>query len=115
MALRVPPRELLVSPFNPFILGFFFRLFFVLQHARGVVLTSWFRTFDENVSEGGDPESQHLFGLAADLDVPSGSVGGVLGLARGTGLVAVDERTHVHIQLFPAGALSRAGVIFPTA
>jgi len=115
MALQTPPRELLVSVFQPLILGFFFRLFFVLQHAPGVVLTSWFRTFAENVAAGGDPESQHLFGLAADLDVPSGSVGRVLGVARGAGLTAVDERTHVHLQLFPKGALARAGVEFPSA
>ena len=114
MALRAPPTLLLLSAFQPFILAFYFRLVLVLRAAPTGVLTSWFRSFEENVSEGGDPESQHLFGLAADFDVPRASVGLVLAVARGVGLIAVDERTHVHLQLFPKGALARAGVIFPS-
>lgn len=114
MPLQAPPRDLLRSGFQPLILTFVVRAIFVIQNVR-VIPTSWFRTFDENISEGGDPESQHLFALALDLDVPRGSVSRVLEAARAVGLVAVDERTHVHLQLFPAGALSRAGVLFPEA
>ncbi len=115
MPLQAPPRDLLRSGFQQLILTFVVRAIFVLRNVPGVIPTSWFRTFDENISEGGDPESQHLFALALDLDVPRGSVSRVLQAARAVGLVAVDERTHVHLQLFPAGALSRAGVLFPEA
>jgi len=113
VALQVPPRELLLSGFQPVILAFFFRLILVLQAHQDVVLTSWFRTVDANIAADGDPESQHLFGLAADVSVPSRLLPGVLAVARGVGLIAVNERTHVHLQLFPAGALARAGVVFP--
>lgn len=115
MALQAPPRDLLLSAFQPFILAFFFRLVLVLRATPGLVLTSWWRSFAANVAEGGDEESQHLFGLAADFEVPRAAVAHVLEVARGVGLVAVDERTHVHVQLFPAGVLARAGVVFPTA
>jgi len=113
VALQAPPRELLLSGFQPFILAFFFRAVLVLRAAPSAVITSWFRSVQANISEGGDPQSQHLFGLAMDIDVPRASVAHVLEVARGVGLVAVDERTHVHLQLFPAGALARAGVVFP--
>jgi len=113
MPANAPPRQLLVSAFQPLILTFILRVIFVLRAVQGAIPTSWFRTFDENVSEGGDPESQHLFALAVDLDVGRGSVARVLEVSRAVGLVAVDERTHVHLQLFPRGALARAGVLFP--
>jgi len=115
MPVQAPPRQLLLSGFQPLILTFIVRVIFTLRNVLGAMPTSWFRTFEENVREGGDPESQHLFALAVDLDVPRGSVARVLEVARAVGLVAVDERTHVHLQLFPAGALGRAGVIFPEA
>lgn len=96
------------------ILAFFFRLILVLRRTPDAIPTSWWRSVEDNREEGGDPESQHLFGLAADIVVPSRVLAGVLGVARGLGLTAVNERTHVHLQLFPKGALARAGVVFPS-
>lgn len=113
MALQAPPRALLLSGFQPFILEFFFRLVLVLRATPGVLLTSWFRTVQANISEGGDEDSQHLFGLAADFEVPRVALGHVLEVARGVGLIPVNEGDHVHVQLFQAGALARAGVVFP--
>jgi len=47
------------------------------------------------------PDSQHLLGLAADLvtDFPEA----VAQRLDAVGLVAVDEGTHVHVQLLPPG------------
>ncbi len=115
MPPQPPPVQLIRSGFRPFILSFYFRLFLILQHIPGVILTSWWRSFDENVAAGGEAQSQHLFALAADLDVPAPLVSHTLELARQIGLIAVDGGDHVHVQLFPAGALAAAGVLFPEA
>ena len=115
MPPQAPPIELIQSPFRPFILSFYFRLFVVLSSIPGSFLTSWFRTFDENVRAGGDPQSQHLFALGADLDVPTPQIAQSIDLGRFLGLIPVDEGTHVHFQLFPKGALARAGILFPEA
>jgi len=112
--VTVPPPSLLASAWFPFIANFYWRavrLFFMFP---GLILTSWFRTPEVNRVSEGDPESQHLFGLAWDIDTPRTLRGQVLDAARALGLVAVDERTHVHVQLFPRGALARAGVRFPS-
>jgi len=77
-------------------------------------VTSWFRTPDTNRAAGGSPESQHLFALAWDLDAPREQLAGIADAAASLGLVAVHESDHVHVQLFPAGALARAGVTFPS-
>lgn len=64
-----------------------------------VRVSSFFRTVSENRAAGGSPTSQHLIGTAADL------VGQRVGLAaacRRLGLVAVEEGTHLHVQLWPA-------------
>jgi len=111
--MTVPPPALLASGWFPFILNFYWRAVRLFFTYSGLALTSWFRTPEVNRDEGGDPESQHLFGLAWDLAVPPQIAAQVVDTARQLGLVAVDERTHVHIQAFPAGALARAGVTFP--
>jgi len=115
-----PPPELLRSGWFPFILDFYWRAVPVFFRFRGLSLTSWFRTAEKNRTEGGSPESQHLFGLAWDLAVPeqAGSVVGqvsrdVVNQLQAAGLTAIIERRHVHVQMFPAGVLARAGVTFP--
>lgn len=110
----IPPPELLRSAWFPFILHFYWRVVPLFHGFRGLVLTSWFRTPERNRTEGGSPESQHLFGLAMDLSVPGGSLANQLAeAARQQGLIAVQERDHIHVQAFPAGVLARAGVTFP--
>jgi len=109
----IPPPELLASAWFPFILNFYWRAISVLWRFPGAGVTSWFRTAEKNRIEGGSPESQHLFGLAWDIVTPPQFTEAALAQARAAGLIAVREKRHVHVQMFPAGALARAGVTFP--
>jgi len=109
----IPPRELLDSAWFPFIRDFYWKGFAGAQGFAGLSVTSWFRTAEQNRSEGGSPESQHLFGLAWDLVAPPGSMQHLAEHMRAQGLIAVNEGDHVHVQAFPAGSLARAGVTFP--
>lgn len=111
--LRVPPPALLRSAWFPFISNFYWKAVAGAAGFRGLSVTSWFRTPEKNRIEGGAPESQHLFGLAWDVVVPRASLQHLVAHMRGQGLVAVQERNHVHVQAFPAGSLARAGVTFP--
>jgi len=85
----------------------------VLPH-RGMTVTSWWRSPRANRVAGGARESQHIFALALDLAGTRDQRREIMSAARRVGLVAVDEGSHVHVQAFPAGALGRAGVRFPT-
>jgi len=109
-----PPTALLASAWLPFLIAFYWRALQVLFRFLGqATVTSWFRTPEANRLEGGDVESQHLFGLAWDIAAPAELLNAVARAAREAGLIAVVERRHVHLQLFPAGALARVGVTFP--
>jgi len=110
--LAVPPRALLASAWFPFIVDFYWRVVPLAQQFRGLRVTSWFRTPERNRIEGGSPESQHLFALAMDMTVEQALLL-PLGLAAARSLFAVQERGHLHVQLFPAGSLARVGVTFP--
>jgi len=109
----IPPAELLQSGWFPFISNFYWRAVAGAQGFTGLSVSSWFRTPAKNRIEGGAPESQHLFGLAWDVVVPRAALPHLVEHMRGQGLVAVQERGHVHVQAFPAGALARAGITFP--
>jgi len=67
------------------------------------VFTSWWRSPSRNLDVGGDVFSQHLLALAVDVD------GGDRNLLkrnfRRRGLVVDDEGTHLHLQMFPKGAI----------
>jgi len=77
-------------------------------------VTSLFRTAERNRIEGGNPESQHLFALARAFTLPATHMSVALERAREVGLVSSPTTKEVlHVQLFPAGALARAGVTFP--
>lgn len=76
----------------------------VRQSGARVRLTSWYRNQDHNRSVGGHPDSQHLAGLAFDF-VTDNPIGLEAALDR-LGLVAVRERDHVHVQAYPAGAVT---------
>lgn len=79
----------------------------VIEGASGsgaVGVSSWWRSRPENARVGGDPNSQHLLGLA--VDIVGGSSNMVLAAKLGaTGLIALNEGTHVHAQLYPAGVV----------
>jgi len=109
----IPPPELLRTGWFPFILNFYWKAIGVFWQFPGSVVTSWFRTPERNRAEGGSSESQHLFGLAWDVAVPEQVIDRFVGVANHSGLVAVREKRHVHLQAFPKGALARAGVRFP--
>ena len=112
----IPPLSLLRSPWLPFIVAFYWRAVTVLfRFGSQVGVSSWFRTPDANRDAGGDRESQHLFALAWDVVTPVHLLDAVAQVARGAGLIAVPNPREgiVHLQLFPAGALARAGVTFP--
>jgi len=123
--LAAPPDALIRSGWLPFLQEFYRRAFQLWQQLPpGRTLLSWYRTPERNRIEGGSDESQHLFALAMDFGIP-GLVAGIEAeaperseftiteLARFAGLIAVPKRGSVHVQLFPAGALARAGVRFP--
>jgi len=114
--LASPPPALLGTGWFPFILDFYWRVFALFNRLPGRPrVTSWFRTADNNRLVGGSPESQHLFALAMDIEseAPERLEFTIGEVARAVGLVAVPGRNFVHLQLFPAGALARAGVTFP--
>jgi len=110
----IPPPELLRTGWFPFILNFYWKAVSVFWAVPGLVVTSWFRTPEKNRFEGGDVESQHLFALAWDVEPPHGAEEQTIAAARAAGLIAVREKRHVHLQMFPRGALARAGVRFPS-
>jgi len=111
----IPPPELLATGWFPFILNFYWRMAGVFFQFPGRVgLNSWFRTVEANRMAGGDAESQHLFALAADLSAPAEILPNVVEVAKANNLIAVQSKGFVHVQMFPAGALARAGVRFPS-
>ncbi len=77
----------------------------------GAIPSSWFRTAALNALVGGSSESQHLFAFAADFAYRGELSPLVLREeARRIGLIAVAEKDHLHVQIFPAGTLRAAGL-----
>ncbi len=110
-AFEIPPREILAD-FGVLIGPFVRRLIVGIQNGPpGWSITSYYRDPQTNAQVGGQRESQHLVGLAIDLAVADRR--GLADALRAAGLIAVVERSHVHVQLFPAGVLASAGVHFP--
>lgn len=106
MASRLSPAET-VQAFMPWIQTFVGRL---LAPPPGHRWSSWYRDENHNASVGGSYESQHRTATAIDIapQVPPWFVDSL----QRRGLIVVQEGDHTHIQLWPAGALSRAGVDF---
>ncbi len=80
-----------------------------------VVVTSWFRSPFDNRAVNGNPDSQHLVGLALDI-VPAQRnrsllVNEAAAKFAESGFVAVPFPTHLHVQTFPAGLLRSVGVL----
>ncbi len=78
-------------------------------------ITSWFRTPSQNRRVGGDPDSQHLVGLALDVIPAKGQSTLAINEAAQrfaqAGFSVVPEPTHVHVQTFPAGVLRQVGIL----
>jgi len=55
------------------------------------------------------PDSQHLVGTA--VDICTRDTAGLASRLAQRGLRAVNEGSHVHVQVFPAGALRQSGVL----
>ncbi|RTY14787.1 hypothetical protein EKT70_05995 [Stenotrophomonas geniculata] len=68
-----------------------------------VTMTSGVRSAERNAQVGGQPNSQHLTGTAADYTVPNNLKPAFLSRARQLGYQAIDEGDHIHLQL-PRGA-----------
>ena len=102
------------SAWAPFIVEFYRRARALSETIVFWSVSSWFRTAERNRIEGGSEESQHLFALAMDFGIPSSEMLVALERARLVGLTPSPTTKDVlHVQLFPAGALARAGVTFP--
>lgn len=111
--LRRPPHDL-VRVWGPWIRELILRANRIPPVGL-VQLTSWFRTPDENAAVFGDQESQHLLGLAFDVAGPDDALRRAFAGALEAGLIPVKETDHLHVQLFRAGVLGKAGVLFPTS
>jgi len=106
VSVQFPPPEF-INAFSPVYIEFIERLIRIVEASPGIQFTSWWRDYFQNLSIGGDPQSQHLFGFAVDLVTPRPEE--VAQLAELLGMIAVVEIDHVHIQILPAGTLARLG------
>ncbi len=93
-----------------------------LRSRFGVVrVLSGFRTPGHNAAVGGDPDSLHLFGMAADVEVPAGGGAGVASFARDVvGLnVGLHASGKMHVSVGTEGGADRTiiepGVYVPFA
>lgn len=73
-----------------------------------VTMTSGARSAERNVQVGGQPNSQHLNGSAADYAVPANQKPAFISRARQLGYQAIDEGDHIHLQL-PRGSAGGGG------
>ncbi len=64
-----------------------------------VTMTSGARSAERNAQVGGQPNSQHLNGTAADYAVPANQKPAFISRARQLGYQAIDEGDHIHLQL----------------
>jgi len=109
VALEAPPSDV-ASAWEPLISPFIHRAW-IAYIRQPFVVTSWWRSFAENNRVGGMAFSQHLVAIAIDaLPIGAGPAPDRKDLVRAfqaAGLVAIDERDHVHAQLLTAGTLQR--------
>lgn len=112
MSVVVPPREILQVTL-PHVVAFLNGV------GRGLLAThdfqklrasSWWRDVETNRRVGGQPDSQHLLGLALDVTGPADVREGLGIELRGLGLIAIDEFSHLHVQLLPAGQARGEGL-----
>jgi hypothetical protein len=94
-----PPPEV-IARHRPAIESFLRRINVIGPYFPDGRLTSWYRDPHRNQAVGGHPMSQHLRGLAVDVVVPRARVAELRRVARLTGLTAIDEGDHVHLQYY---------------
>lgn len=77
-----------------------------------LVVTSWWRTPEQNRAADGATDSQHLVGTALDVDGDQAAIARAAARARAFRLVVVGPYTdgHLHLQGFRSGQLRAAGV-----
>ncbi len=64
----------------------------------GATMTSGVRSAERNAAVGGQPNSQHLAGTAADYVVPANRKPAFMSRVRQLGYQAIDEGDHIHVQ-----------------
>lgn len=72
---------------------------------RPIYITSGFRTVEHNRNVGGSPNSQHLLGKAADIQVNGLSITALLAEVRSVGFRGIglyDSYIHVDVRQTPA-------------
>lgn len=108
--IQFPPPQLQQAA-GPAINAFVSRVRALLGHFRGQVgVNSWYRSPASNFRVGGDPCSQHLFAIAADLQTNELTDSVILfGPVVGLRIFRIS-RTAVHVQLLDAGTLERFGL-----
>lgn len=79
----------------------------LVQEFPGATMTSGVRTAERNAQVGGQPNSQHLTGTAADFAMAPGIKPAFMARVRQMGYTPIDEGDHVHIQM-PRGATAPA-------
>ena len=112
MAVVVPPRHILQVTL-PHVIAFLNGVGRALQFthdAEKLRASSWWRDLETNRRVGGQPDSQHLLGLALDVVGPDEVRVGLAIELRGLGLIAIDELSHLHVQLLPAGQARGEGL-----
>ncbi len=102
----VPPPIGVVDRIAPDLLAFLLALARV-PVGPGLAAESWYRDKERNIRVGGSPRSQHRIGTAVDVVGPRAQQLRFLEDARAVGLIGLDEKTHVHIQLFRAGVAAQ--------
>lgn len=108
MSVKPPPWEVVRWVYWP--LYDFLEKLHRIRAGPSLFLTSWWRPPDHNEAIGGQPESQHLYGLAIDVDGASDEIDQFASDCRAQGLVVIRYRGYVHVQAYPAGTLRRAGL-----
>lgn len=110
MALVAPPVEIIVRTL-PFFVGFLNRLAGIeLTDLDSLRVSSWYRDSVSNMRARGLPDSQHLLGLALDVDGDPLHLQLFAERSRSAGLVAILSQSHVHLQLLPAGRARGLGL-----
>lgn len=105
--IQSPPRNV-VQVLNAPLSAFVSRVVTGMAGERWTV-SSWWRSVTHNANVGGanGPTvwSQHLVGLAADLVGDPERYDTWVRRLRAQGLIAVNEHSHVHVQLLQRGVL----------
>lgn len=73
----------------------------LISQVKGLTVTSGQRTAAKNAAVGGVADSQHLAGTAVDVTGSPDAIAQATKVAQASGLEAINEGTHLHIELPP--------------